>query len=120
MWFQRDRFDAEMCLHGTLTQIVARRTSELGLRRAVGAQSWDLLWLVRRQGGIPLVAGLVTGVAAAPVVARILGKFWPGDPPYWIGFDLDVASEARAGRPRHKAGREACVRQAGRPALLFS
>ena len=65
-------------LHGTLTQIVARRTPELGLRRAVGAQTWDLLWLVGRQGGVPLVAGLAAGVVAVPVVARILGRFFVG------------------------------------------
>jgi len=65
-------------LHGTLTQIVSRRIPELGLRRAIGAQSSDLLWLVGRHGGIPVIAGLISGMIATPAAARILRSLFVG------------------------------------------
>jgi len=43
-------------LHGVLAQLVTQRTSEFGVRRAVGAQTRDVLWLVARQGGT--IAGI--------------------------------------------------------------
>jgi len=71
---------AAVGLHGVLSQIVSRRTPELGLRRAVGAQASDLLWLVGRQGGGPVLAGLAMGGMAAPVVAWVLRNLFWGVP----------------------------------------
>jgi predicted permease len=65
-------------LQGTLHQIVSRRIPEFGLRRAAGAQSGDLIWLVMKQGGAPVLAGILAGVAAAALLARVLGSFFPG------------------------------------------
>jgi len=53
---------AAVGLYGVLSQIVAQRVPEFGIRRAVGAQTHDLLWLVVRQRGAPVVAGLTVGL----------------------------------------------------------
>lgn len=63
---------AAIGLHGVLAQLVSQRTQEFGVRRAVGAQSSDLLWLVFRQGGIPVLAGLATGMAVALGLTRLI------------------------------------------------
>src|SRR5262249_30171858 len=63
-------------LHGVLSQFVAQRTPELGIRRAVGAQTYHVLLLIARQGGLSVIAGLVAGVAminfATPVLSTLL------------------------------------------------
>jgi predicted lysophospholipase L1 biosynthesis ABC-type transport system permease subunit len=69
---------AAVGLHGTLSEFVSRRTPEFGLRRAVGARTADVLWLVVKQGGIPVVTGLISGAAAAPVLVRIAGSLFVG------------------------------------------
>jgi predicted permease len=51
---------------------VARRTNEIGIRSALGAQPADLLWLVVRQGMAPVLVGLVGGIAAALAFSRVL------------------------------------------------
>jgi len=69
---------AAVGLHGTLTEFVSRRTPEFGLRRAIGARTVNLFWLVIRQGGVPVVGGLVAGALAAPALARIAGSLFVG------------------------------------------
>lgn len=63
---------AAVGLHGLLAHIVARRIPEFGIRRAVGAQTFDVVWLIARQGGIPVLLGLGLGTAGAYVSGRIL------------------------------------------------
>jgi len=71
-------------LHGVLSQLVARRIPEFGVRRAVGAQTSDLLLLVARQGGVPVLAGLVAGICSTlafnRVLANLLYGIRPADP----------------------------------------
>jgi putative ABC transport system permease protein len=71
-------------LHGLLSHLVAQRIPEFGVRRAVGAQTHDLILLVARQGGIPVVLGLVAGVvltlAFSRVLANLLYGIQPSDP----------------------------------------
>lgn len=59
-------------LYGVLSQLVAQRTAEFGLRRAVGAQTWHLLAMVARQGGVPVLIGVAGGIASSFAFARIL------------------------------------------------
>jgi putative ABC transport system permease protein len=47
----------------------------------VGAQTSDLLLLVVRQGGIPVLAGLAVGVASALAFGRILASMLYGIQP---------------------------------------
>ena len=53
--------------------MVAQPTPEFGLRRAVGAQIHDLLFLVARQDGVPVLAGLGAGPGAAAAALALLG-----------------------------------------------
>jgi len=59
-------------IYGLLSYSVARRTSELGIRLALGAQSRTLLWLVLRESLLLLVIGLAIGVPIALSSTRIL------------------------------------------------
>jgi putative ABC transport system permease protein len=59
-------------LHGVLSQLVAQRTPEFGVRRAVGAQTRDLILLVAKQGGVPVLAGLAAGILATIAFSRVL------------------------------------------------
>jgi len=75
---------AAVGLHGVLAQLVTQRTPEFGVRRAVGAQTRDVLWLVARQGGGPVLAGLAVGLIAALALTRVIQSMLygvtPGDP----------------------------------------
>lgn len=58
--------------YGLLSYSVARRTSELGIRLALGAQSSMLLWLILRECLLLLVFGLAIGIPVCLVSTRIL------------------------------------------------
>ncbi len=68
-------------LHGVLSQLAAQRTPEFGVRRAVGAQTHDLLWLIARQGGVPVLAGLVMGIGLTAGWGRVLSSLLYGIQP---------------------------------------
>src|SRR6185437_9094110 len=59
-------------IYGLLSYSVACRTSELGIRLALGAQSHSLLWLILRECVVLLVVGLAVGVPMALTSTRIL------------------------------------------------
>ena len=77
-------------LHGVLSQLVAQRTAEFGIRKAVGAQERDLLLLVGRQGGTPVVLGMIAGLACTLALSRLLTRLLygirPADPEVLIGI----------------------------------
>ncbi|HLY42343.1 MAG TPA: ABC transporter permease [Terracidiphilus sp.] len=59
-------------IYGLLSYSVARRTSELGIRLALGAQSRTLLWMILRESVILLAVGLAIGIPVALSSTRIL------------------------------------------------
>lgn len=71
-------------LHGVTAYSVARRTSEIGVRIAFGAQLGDVVWLVLRQVVIITGSGLAVGIHAAlaltPLVRSFLYGVEPADP----------------------------------------
>ncbi|HKO20166.1 MAG TPA: ABC transporter permease [Acidobacteriaceae bacterium] len=61
-------------IYGLLSYSVARRTSELGIRVALGAKSLNLLWMVLREYVLLLVVGLAIGVPLALSSTRVLNS----------------------------------------------
>jgi predicted lysophospholipase L1 biosynthesis ABC-type transport system permease subunit len=58
--------------YGVLSYAVTRRTGEMGIRMALGAQRSDVFGMVLRQGMMPVVAGLAGGAASAVALGRYL------------------------------------------------
>jgi predicted permease len=65
-------------LYGLLSYEVARRTRELGIRMALGAQQRDLLRLVVGQGILLALIGAVIGIGAAIGVTRFVASMLYG------------------------------------------
>jgi len=62
-------------IYGLLAYLVARRTREMGLRIALGAQRSDVMGLVLRQAAWMLSAGLALGLGLAYVTTQGLKTF---------------------------------------------
>jgi ABC-type antimicrobial peptide transport system permease subunit len=75
---------AAMGLYGVLSYGVARRTNEIGIRKALGAQPGTLMGMILRETGWLLAAGLVAGgalsAAAIQLITSRLYGLSPGDP----------------------------------------
>ncbi len=63
---------AAVGVYGVVSQSVAQRTGEIGIRMALGATRGQVGGLVGRQGLAPVFAGLVAGLAAALVATRLV------------------------------------------------
>ena len=59
-------------LYGVMAHGVARRTNEIGIRMALGAKGGNITWMVLRETLVMVVAGLVLGVPAALLSARLI------------------------------------------------
>jgi predicted permease len=77
-------------LYGTLAYKVSRRTGEIGIRMALGAERRQVLWMVLRESLFLSLAGLLVGLPLASVGARALRSTLFG-----VGF-LDPATLAGA------------------------
>ena len=71
---------AAIGIYGIISYTVAQRTSELGIRVALGAQSRDVLWLVLGKGAVLIVSGAVLGIVGAYGVSRLLISVIPSLP----------------------------------------
>jgi len=65
-------------LYGLLSYEVARRTREIGIRTALGAQRREIFRLVLRQGLTLTILGVIVGIALAIGVTRYLGSLLYG------------------------------------------
>ena len=61
-------------IYGVVTYAVTRRTGEIGLRMALGAQRNDVLRLIFLQGGRLVVFGLALGLIATLALTRFLAS----------------------------------------------
>jgi predicted permease len=80
--------------YGVIAYTVAQRTSEFGLRVALGAQRGDLLRMVLGQSARLAIPGILVGVVLAMSVARVLRSMLygvhPADPVILISVTLLV------------------------------
>ena len=65
-------------LYGTLAYRTARRTSEIGIRMALGAQRLQVVSLVFRQNVAVTIIGILSGLAAGLLAARAMASFLYG------------------------------------------
>jgi putative ABC transport system permease protein len=65
-------------IYSIVSHLVAQRTSEIGLRIAVGATTSDILRLVFKQGGKLIIAGLGVGLVLALTLNRFLMSYLYG------------------------------------------
>jgi predicted permease len=63
---------AALGVYGVVSYAVAGRTSEIGLRMALGAEARNVLGMILGQGMRPIVVGLVAGLGGAALLARVL------------------------------------------------
>jgi predicted permease len=84
-------------VYGVLSYAVSQRTSEIGVRMALGAQRSDILRMVYRQGlwivGIGLVVGLAASFGAAHVMRSLIAVSTT-DPETFITIPLVLAAIA--------------------------
>ncbi len=71
-------------LYGVMAYMVARRTSEMGIRMALGARSRDVLRMMLREGLFLVLAGIAVGIPAAigagHLISSMLFGLTPSDP----------------------------------------
>jgi putative ABC transport system permease protein len=98
-------------LYGVLAYAVAQRTTELGLRFALGAQPAQVLWMVLRAGlglvGAGVALGAIVAAAATARIGQLLFEVRPIDPPTYavaaaillvVGCAASCVPGARAAR----------------------
>jgi len=71
-------------LYGTMAYSVARRTNEIGIRMALGAERRRVIWMVLREvlamGSVGLIIGLGIALTASQVLQSFLYQLKPNDP----------------------------------------
>jgi predicted permease len=76
-------------LYGTLSYVVSRRTREIGIRMAVGAQAAQVRRMVMTEGSRVTLVGVAVGLVAAVLLARVLESLLfdiePVDPATLVG-----------------------------------
>jgi predicted permease len=102
---------ASIGLYGVMAFAVARRRKELGIRLALGAQPWFVIWLVMREVLLLLSIGLALGLPAGLGLGRYVSSQLYGikenDPGVAIMtiVVLAVVSAAAGMIPAHRASR---------------
>lgn len=71
-------------VYGVMAYSVAQRTSEIGVRMAMGARSADVIRMVVTQGMAVVGAGIAVGVVAAILTTRLLASMLFGVDPFDI------------------------------------
>jgi ABC-type antimicrobial peptide transport system permease subunit len=103
-------FMASVGLYGVLSFAVSRRTQEMGIRMAMGANTRDVITLVIRQGATQLGIGLAIGMGLALLVTGRLGflmfEVSPRDPVVFGGVLATIVGVGLAASfvPARRAG----------------
>jgi putative ABC transport system permease protein len=83
---------AAVGLFGVLSYIVAQRTSEIGIRIALGAQRENVLRLMMADGLRPALIGLVLGLTASAATARLIESMLYETKPFDAGVFVSVTA----------------------------
>jgi FtsX-like permease family len=77
---------------GAMAYTTARRTHEIGIRMALGAQQSQVLPTVIREGMLLVGVGIAIGIGSAPALTRfsrsLLFEIKPSDPPTFFGMAI--------------------------------
>ena len=98
-------------LYGVMSYVVARRTREIGIRVALGANKSAVFRLVVGQGIVPVIVGTVGGITSALAASRYLQSLLygvrPTDPATFVSvaFLLTLVSLAACYIPARRATR---------------
>jgi len=83
---------AAVGIYGVLSYLVARRTQEIGIRLAIGADRTQVMMMILKQGMSLAGAGIVVGVVAAFLMSRLmqslLYQVTPGDPGTFLAVPI--------------------------------
>ena len=102
---------ATVGLYGVISYTVARRTNEIGIRMALGAQCGNVMGMIMREAGVLLAMGVAIGAGLALAVARtatsLLFGLKPHDP-LTLGLAIVLLAAVAAGAsfvPAQRASR---------------
>ncbi len=101
---------AVLGVYGVMTYIVLQRTTEIGVRMALGAHSIDVLRMVLRQSIQLAAAGVVVGVCVALALTRLVAD---------LLFDVSPHDARNLPYRGSSACRDGC-RAAGHPGVARS
>jgi ABC-type antimicrobial peptide transport system permease subunit len=87
-------------LYGTLAYTTVRRTSEIGIRMALGAQRSRVMAMIFQENALVAGIGSATGLVAAVLASRALASFLyetsPRDPGILVGSMVALTAIASA------------------------
>jgi putative ABC transport system permease protein len=98
-------------VYGVMAYLVGQRSSEIGLRMALGARPGDISRLVLREGMLLVGAGILLGLAGAFATTRLLTSMLfevkPADPTTYAAVAVLLAGVALAASyiPAHRASK---------------
>lgn len=85
-------------LYGLMAYNVARRTSEMGIRKALGARPWDVAWPILREAltltAIGVAIGLPVALALVGLMRAALYGIEPHDPLTMVGATVLMVTVA--------------------------
>jgi len=89
---------ATIGLSGVVSYSVSQRTSEIGVRMALGANRLDVVRLILKQGMLLTMIGILCGLLLSFVATRVLSGLLygikPGDPLTFVTVSLFLAAAA--------------------------
>jgi predicted permease len=98
-------------LYGVLSYGIARRTNEIAVRKALGAQHGTLMCMIARETASLLLVGMIAGAALSIAIIRLIAArlygLSPGDPVTFVGAltGLTLVAALATWLPAYRASR---------------